>query len=133
LAGVYASLDTVAKDKQKLLSRITGNMKTGDIILLHDSMEMTADILPELIEEINRKGFKIVSLDKMLNITHMLRIMLIVCSPGCVADKRPIPPDINRLLMLLTSGNSLRRQTQETKSIHAILCRRRTLACCQIK
>jgi peptidoglycan-N-acetylglucosamine deacetylase len=63
------SLDTMAKDKQKLLSRITGNMKGGDIILLHDSVEMTANMLPELIEEINKKGFKIVALDKMLNIT----------------------------------------------------------------
>jgi peptidoglycan-N-acetylglucosamine deacetylase len=63
------SLDTIAKDKQKLLSRITGNMKAGDIILLHDCVEMTANILPELIEEINKRGFKIVALDKMLHIT----------------------------------------------------------------
>jgi len=62
------SLDTIAKDKQKLLSRITGDMKAGDIILLHDCVEMTANILLELIEEINKNGFKIVPLDKMLNV-----------------------------------------------------------------
>ena len=62
------SMDTTAKDKQKLLSHITGNLKPGDIILLHDSVEMTAAILPELILEIAKKGFKVVPLDKMLNV-----------------------------------------------------------------
>ncbi len=63
------SFDTAIKDKQKLLSRITGQMKAGDIILLHDSMEITASILPELIVQIQNKGFRIERLDKMLNIT----------------------------------------------------------------
>ncbi len=62
------SLDTTAKDKQKLLLRITGQMKPGDIILLHDSIEMTADMLPELIETIRNKGFRIERLDKMLKV-----------------------------------------------------------------
>ena len=62
------SLDTVIKDKQKLLSRIMKQIKPGDIILLHDSVEITADILPELIEQIKNKGFRIVRLDKMLNV-----------------------------------------------------------------
>lgn len=62
------SLDTAIKDKQKLLLRITGRIKSGDVILLHDSMEVTAAILPELIEQIKDKGYRIVRLDKMLNI-----------------------------------------------------------------
>src|SRR5258708_26527458 len=62
------SLDTAIKDKKKLLSRIGGHVKPGDIILLHDSMEHTANILPELIETILKKGFQIKGLDEMLNI-----------------------------------------------------------------
>uniref|UniRef100_UPI0025CBD307 polysaccharide deacetylase family protein n=1 Tax=uncultured Mucilaginibacter sp. TaxID=797541 RepID=UPI0025CBD307 len=46
------SFDTRIKDKQKLLSRITGQLKPGSIILLHDSMAITAAILPELIKQI---------------------------------------------------------------------------------
>ncbi len=62
------SFDTRIKDKQKLLSRITGQLKPGSIILLHDSMAITAAILPELIKQIKTKEYKIVRLDKMLNI-----------------------------------------------------------------
>jgi peptidoglycan/xylan/chitin deacetylase (PgdA/CDA1 family) len=62
------SFDTKAKDKEKLLSLITGQLKPGAIILLHDSMPITAEILPELIKRIHDKGYKIVRADKMLNI-----------------------------------------------------------------
>ncbi len=62
------SFDTRAKDKQMLLSRIIGQLKPGSVILLHDSMEITAAILPELIEQIKNKGYKIVPLNKLLNI-----------------------------------------------------------------
>ncbi len=62
------SMDTVAKDKGKLMAKVMGNIKNGDIILLHDSMEITADILPELIDEIGKKGFRIIPLSKMINV-----------------------------------------------------------------
>ncbi len=62
------SLDTTIKDKEKLLSRISRRMKPGDIILLHDSMEHTANLLPELIETIFKKGYQIKGIDEMLNI-----------------------------------------------------------------
>lgn len=62
------SLDTSIKDKEKLLFRITDKLQAGDIILLHDSMEITASILPDLITAIKAKGFGIERLDKMLNI-----------------------------------------------------------------
>lgn len=62
------SLDTTIKDKKKLLSRISDRIRPGDIILLHDSMEHTANILPELIETILKKGYRIKGIDEMLNI-----------------------------------------------------------------
>ena len=62
------SFDTRIKDKQKLLSHIMKQVRPGGIILLHDSMEITAAILPELIEQIKSSGYSITRLDKMLNI-----------------------------------------------------------------
>lgn len=62
------SMDTVATDRQKLLTRITGQLRPGDIILLHDSLAITADILPEVIQQIINKGYKIERVDKMLQI-----------------------------------------------------------------
>lgn len=62
------SLDTTIKDKQKLLSRIMNKIKPGAIILLHDPMQITSEILPELIEQIKNRGYRIERLDKMLNI-----------------------------------------------------------------
>ena len=62
------SFDTTIKDKQKLLLRITDRIRPGAIILLHDSMQITADILPELIENIKSMGYKIERPDNLLNI-----------------------------------------------------------------
>jgi peptidoglycan/xylan/chitin deacetylase (PgdA/CDA1 family) len=56
------SLDTVSKDKNKLLSRIIVQLKPGSIILLHDSMPITVSILPELIKKIHANDYKILSL-----------------------------------------------------------------------
>lgn len=62
------SFDTVAKDKHKLLGRILDNMKSGDIILLHDSMAITREILTELIHSAQKKGYTFVRVDKLLNV-----------------------------------------------------------------
>jgi peptidoglycan/xylan/chitin deacetylase (PgdA/CDA1 family) len=51
------SMDTVAKDKQQLLNKILIKVKAGDIILLHDRCAITADILPELIATLKKRGF----------------------------------------------------------------------------
>ncbi len=56
------SFDTIIKDPQKLISRICGKLRPGSIILLHDNMEITSLILDELIETIQKKGYKIVPL-----------------------------------------------------------------------
>lgn len=62
------SYDTTAKTSEQLLARILNKMQGGDIILLHDSVEITARILPELITAIRNKGYEIVRLDKLLDI-----------------------------------------------------------------
>lgn len=62
------SLDTLAKNEEELLHRITGKLEPGSIILLHDSMEITVKILPALIAQIRSKGYAIERIDKILKI-----------------------------------------------------------------
>jgi peptidoglycan-N-acetylglucosamine deacetylase len=61
------SFDTIAKEKEKLFTRITKNLKAGDIILLHDRCDITIEILPELLTYINSAGLKVEPLDELLN------------------------------------------------------------------
>lgn len=60
------SLDTVAKDEQKLLSKIKAGINPGAIFLFHDTCKIALGVLPEFIEEVKKRGFNIVPLDKML-------------------------------------------------------------------
>lgn len=62
------SLDTVAKDEQKLLEHILSKLKPGAVILLHDTCRITADILPALIEGIRQRGYELERVDKLLKI-----------------------------------------------------------------
>jgi peptidoglycan-N-acetylglucosamine deacetylase len=62
------SYDTVIKSRPRLLNKILSALKPGAILLLHDSSETTAAILPELLKAIRQKGFQIVRLDKMVNL-----------------------------------------------------------------
>ena len=60
------SFDTVARDKNKLMERITKRLKGGDIILFHDRCKLTIEILPDLLMFITKSGLKVESLDKMI-------------------------------------------------------------------
>jgi peptidoglycan/xylan/chitin deacetylase (PgdA/CDA1 family) len=60
------SFDTVIKDKNKLLERVTKKLKGGDIILFHDRCKQTIEILPELLAFITKSGLKVESLDKVI-------------------------------------------------------------------
>ena len=62
------SLDTVTRDEQKLLQKVTRALAPGAIILFHDTSKTTLAILPEFLKEVARKGYRIVRLDKMLNL-----------------------------------------------------------------
>ena len=64
------SFDTVEKDKTKILDRIlnaTSQQKEAHTVLLHDTQEITVELLPLLLEEFNKKGTKVVSLSETLN------------------------------------------------------------------
>lgn len=62
------SLDTVIKDEEKLLAKITGQLQPGAIVLLHDTSATTLAILPRLIEAARSKGYVFVRIDKLLNV-----------------------------------------------------------------
>ncbi len=62
------SFDTKAKDPEVLLQRLLGKLKGGDIVLLHDSIPITAEILTEFIIQARKKGFTFARVDSLLGI-----------------------------------------------------------------
>lgn len=62
------SLDTVITDEKKLLNKITGSIRSGAIFLFHDTSRTTLAVLPTFIKDATERGYKIVRLDKMLNL-----------------------------------------------------------------
>jgi peptidoglycan/xylan/chitin deacetylase (PgdA/CDA1 family) len=60
--------DTSTRKKEKILRRLEKNLKPGDIILLHDTMSSTPDVLREFIPYVREKGYSIVPLDQLLNL-----------------------------------------------------------------
>lgn len=62
------SFDTKAKDPEQLLKRLFNKLQHGDIILLHDSMPVTRQILTDFIIGAREKGFTFARVDKLLDI-----------------------------------------------------------------
>lgn len=62
------SLDTVIKDKGKLLERISQSINPGAVFLFHDTSETTVQVLPDFFKEVKKKGYEIIPLDKLLHL-----------------------------------------------------------------
>jgi peptidoglycan/xylan/chitin deacetylase (PgdA/CDA1 family) len=62
------SLDTVIRNEAKLLDRVTRSLHSGAIILFHDAGPATRQILPDFLRAVRERGFRIVRLDKLLNL-----------------------------------------------------------------
>lgn len=62
------SLDTVIKDEEKLLEKITRQLKPGAVVLLHDTSAATLAILPRFITAARSSGYEFVRIDKLLNV-----------------------------------------------------------------
>ncbi len=56
------SMDTIARDEKDLMERILRQLKSGSIILLHDSCAITARILPDLLQAIKARGYTAIAL-----------------------------------------------------------------------
>ena len=62
------SLDTVIKDDEQLLTKISSQLQPGAIVLLHDTSAATLKMLPRLIEKARNEGYEFVRIDKLLNL-----------------------------------------------------------------
>ncbi len=60
------SMDTVIKDEKKLLEKINAGIKPGAVFLFHDTSKTTIAVLPEFIQEVKKRGYNIIPLDKLL-------------------------------------------------------------------
>jgi len=60
------SFDTVITDQQKLLKRVTRNLRDGDIVLFHDHSETMIAMLPDFLTHVKKAGLKIVRVDALL-------------------------------------------------------------------
>lgn len=60
--------DAVTRSPDKILNRITKDLKKGDLILLHDNMPKTAPILEQLLVILKERNFSTVRPDKLFDI-----------------------------------------------------------------
>lgn len=64
------SLDTVNSNRNKLLNRLQRKVKKGDIILLHDNLKVTAEIIETFILQAQKDGIKFASPSDLNNILN---------------------------------------------------------------
>ncbi len=62
------SLDTVIKDENKIFKRITNQLKSGDVILLHDTNERSVNVLEQLLLFLQENEFEISTVDTLFDI-----------------------------------------------------------------
>jgi peptidoglycan/xylan/chitin deacetylase (PgdA/CDA1 family) len=62
------SLDTTPLSEQKILRRLTRNLKKGDIILLHDSSSKSVRVLEQLLLFLQTNKLESVTVDQLLEI-----------------------------------------------------------------
>lgn len=60
------SFDTITKNGNALLDRVTQSLKGGDVILFHDYSAATLEMLPAFLEQVAALGLKIVRVDELL-------------------------------------------------------------------
>ncbi len=62
------SLDTVKNNEQEILNRITKKVSPGSVILLHDSKEVTVNVLEQLLLFLQQKGYQSITIDALFKI-----------------------------------------------------------------
>ncbi|GEM_PF-3186372 len=62
--------DWQATDAKQLSKAIINTVKSGDIVLLHEARQTTLDALPMIIEELQKKGFTLVTVGELLNVVE---------------------------------------------------------------
>lgn len=77
---------------QVIMDRTIDHLCPGAVILLHDGIHQTIDILPSLIEQIRAKGYRIVTVDQLIRDSANLRLERTpAASPKMAARVKPMP------------------------------------------
>ena len=63
------SYDTTTNDQSVILERTIKQLNPGDIVLFHDTLEFAPELLNRFLNAVADKGYIIVGLDELLNIT----------------------------------------------------------------
>ncbi|MHA7057011.1 polysaccharide deacetylase family protein [Aquimarina sp. M1] len=62
------SFDTTIPSEKVILKRVTKNLKSGDVILLHDTKSITVTVLEQLLLFLQRNNFTTVTIDELFSI-----------------------------------------------------------------
>lgn len=62
------SLDTVIKQETKIFNRVIRKLRSGDIILFHDTSKRTVGVIKDLLPYLTAQGYQCVTIDKLLNL-----------------------------------------------------------------
>ncbi|MGQ0829945.1 MAG: polysaccharide deacetylase family protein [Bacteroidota bacterium] len=62
------SLDTTNDNEKVIIKRVLSQIKPGAVILFHDTSEKTIEVLKQTLNFVKENGFKIVSIEELLNI-----------------------------------------------------------------
>jgi peptidoglycan-N-acetylglucosamine deacetylase len=52
--------------KDRIKSRVLRKLGNGGIILLHDGIQQTIDVLPDILKYLDKKGYDVVTIDEMI-------------------------------------------------------------------
>ncbi|WP_223845545.1 polysaccharide deacetylase family protein [Flavobacterium selenitireducens] len=63
------SMDGFSKDENAIYERIVRQIKPGAIILMHDTSQVTVNVLERILLTLREKNFKIVPIDALLGLT----------------------------------------------------------------
>jgi peptidoglycan-N-acetylglucosamine deacetylase len=61
------SFDTRAKNKYQLIDKVISNLRTRDIVLLHDNIPVTVSALEDIVEHCKNKRLPLHTLSKIIN------------------------------------------------------------------
>ena len=54
------------RDIKVIEKRLLDDAENGGIILIHDGVQQTIDVLPKIIETLQKRGYKFVTVDEMM-------------------------------------------------------------------
>ncbi len=62
------SLDTIAKDPEKVYQKIISKIKKGDVLLMHDANSLSVTVLEKVLKYLDQNNIKTITLDKLFNL-----------------------------------------------------------------